>query len=161
MFSDALVNHVGPEIHDEFKLLVKLEDLVFLHCDHAEEHSQQCLLAIKDEELHDPHRAVVFHLVNVESDEQWREASAYREVVVHQVLVDCRVLKLESLLHRVQQLHELGHLMLVHTTPVLPIHDVEQAPEHHLFVLDVHQQHSSHVVHALDVSNLRVIVAVC
>jgi len=40
------------------------------------------------------------------------------------------------------------------------MHDVQDAPEHFLFVLDVHQEHSSYIVHALNVANLAVVVAV-
>jgi hypothetical protein len=50
--------------------------------------------------------------------------------------------------------------MFVDASPILPVHDVEEAPEYFLFVLDMHQEHACYVVHTLDVAYLRIIVAV-
>ena len=50
--------------------------------------------------------------------------------------------------------------MFVDATPIFPVHDVEQAPEYFLFILDVHQEHACYVVHTLDVAYLRIVVAV-
>jgi hypothetical protein len=50
--------------------------------------------------------------------------------------------------------------MFVDATPILPVHDVEQAPKNFLFVLDVHQEHTRYVIHALYVAYLRIIIAV-
>ena len=50
--------------------------------------------------------------------------------------------------------------MLVDTAPVFSIHDVKQAPEDLLVITDVHQKHSSDVVHTLHVAYLAVVVSV-
>ena len=50
--------------------------------------------------------------------------------------------------------------MFVDAAPILPVHDVEQAPEYFLFILDVHQEHACDVVHTLYVTYLRIVVAV-
>ena len=50
--------------------------------------------------------------------------------------------------------------MFVDAAPILPVHDVEQAPENFFFVLNVHQEHTCDVVHTLDVAYLRIVVAV-
>ena len=101
MLCDALIYHICPQVHYQLQLLVKLQDLVLLQLNHAEQNPEQCLFSVQQEKLHNPHRAVMLDLVNVESNEQRREACAHRKVVVQQVLVDCGVLYLQPLLDRV------------------------------------------------------------
>ena len=50
--------------------------------------------------------------------------------------------------------------MLVDASPVLSVHDVEEAPEDLLLILNVHQQHACDVVHTLNVPDLRIVIAV-
>ena len=118
------------------------------------------MFTIEDEELHDAHGCLVLHLVDVEGDEKRREGGTDGEVVLLEMLVEGFVVLLELLVDGVEELHELGHVGLVDASPVLPVHDVEDAPEYLLFVLDVHQKHARDVVHALYVSDFRVVVGV-
>ena len=50
--------------------------------------------------------------------------------------------------------------MFINTPPIFTVHDVKKAPEDLLLILDMHKQHSSDVVHALNVPDLGVVVAV-
>ena len=74
MLSNALFNHVVLHVKHDCILLVEPENLVSLQGNHAKEHSHQCLIAIEQEELNYPHCTVVFHSINVQQSEQWREA---------------------------------------------------------------------------------------
>lgn len=116
------------------------------------------MLPVEDEHFEDPHGVLVVNLVYIKSNEYWAKRSAHREVALPQMLLNVGVVLDQFLLNLIDQLHKLGHILCVDPAPILSVKEISQAPESLLLVLNMHQEHSCHVVQALDVSDLSVVV---
>ena len=77
------------------------------------------------------------------------------------MLADVGVVLLQSVIQYVYDFHELWHVFHVNATPLVAVQDEDEAPEHLLLILDMHQKHGSYIIQALNIPDLRVVVCIC
>ena len=76
------------------------------------------------------------------------------------MLTDVREVAFEFFVKDFNYLQQFRHLIHVNLAPVVAVQDEDEAPEDAFLVLNMHQQHRSDVVKALNVADLGVIVGV-
>ena len=77
------------------------------------------------------------------------------------MLADVRVVLLQFVIQYVYNFHEFWHLFHVNATPLVAVEDEDEAPEHLLLILNMHQKHGRDIIQSLNIPYLRVIVCIC